>query len=101
VEGDENLLHAVVRLFIEQTPERLAVIRRALDAGDTPTLERIAQKVEGSAVGLAMPRLRDIAHRIAVHSQRGELREAAALVKDLDEAVGSGTAAMRDAIDAA
>jgi len=101
VEGDEDLLQAVVRLFIDQTPQRLDAIRRALDAGDAPTVGRTAEKVEGSAVGLAMPRLRDIAHRIAVHSQRGELREAAALVKELDEAVGSGTAAMRDAIDAA
>jgi hypothetical protein len=48
-----------------------------------------------------MPRLRDITHRIAVHSKRGELEEAAALVAELDEAIGSGTAAVRRAIDVA
>jgi HPt (histidine-containing phosphotransfer) domain-containing protein len=90
-----------VRLFIEQTPERLDAIRRALDVGDAPGLERTAQTMEGTAVSLAMPRLRDISHRIAIHGQRGEIAEAAALVKELDEAVGSGTAAVRDAIDAA
>jgi CheY-like chemotaxis protein len=101
VEGNENLLESVVRLFIEQTPERLDAIRRALDAGDASGLERSAQTMEGAAVSLAMPRLRDIAHRIAIHGQRGELDRAAALVAELDEAVGSGTAAAKHAIEAA
>jgi hypothetical protein len=48
-----------------------------------------------------MPRLRDIAHRIAIHGRRGELEEAAALVAELDQAVGSSTAAVRRAIDVA
>jgi signal transduction histidine kinase/CheY-like chemotaxis protein len=101
VEGNEDLLESVVRLFIEQTPERLDAIRRALDAGDASGLERSAQTMEGAAVSLAMPRLRDIAHRIAIHGQRGELDRAAALVAELDEAVGSGTAAAKHAIEAA
>jgi two-component system, sensor histidine kinase and response regulator len=101
VEGDESVLETVLKLFIEQTPERLSAIRRALDAGDALTLERSAHSVEGAALGLAMPRLRDIAHRIAVHGQKGELEEAAALVAQLDEAVGSSTAAVRRAMDVA
>jgi two-component system sensor histidine kinase/response regulator len=101
VEGNEDLLESVVRLFIEKTPERLEAIRRALDAGDLAGVEQTAQSMEGAAISLAMPRLRDVAHRIAVHGQRGELAEAAALIEELDEAVGSGTEAIRDAIDAA
>jgi CheY-like chemotaxis protein len=101
VEGDRSVLASVVKLFLEQTPERLDEIRRALDAGDTTTLERSAHGMEGAAVSLAMPRLRDISHRIAIHSQRGELEAAAALIAELDEAVGSSTAAVRRAIDVA
>jgi hypothetical protein len=52
-------------------------------------------------VTLAMPRLRDIAHRIAVLGKRGELAQAATLVRELDEAVGSGTSAVKDLISAA
>jgi len=98
VEGDTGVLASIIKLFIEQTPERMAEIRRALDAGDAPTLERSAHTIEGAAVSLAMPRLRDISHRIAILSQRGELEEAAALLGQLEEAVGSGTAAARRAI---
>jgi two-component system, sensor histidine kinase and response regulator len=101
VEGDRSVLASVVMLFLEQTPERLDEIRRALDAGDASSLERSAHTMEGAALSLAMPRIRDISHRIAVHSQRGELEQAAALVAELDEAVGSGTAAVRRAVDVA
>ena len=101
VEGDRSVLASVVKLFLEQTPERLDEIRRALDAGDAPSLERSAHSMEGTALSLAMPRLREISHRIAIHSRRGELAEAAALVAELDEAVGTGTAAVRRAIGVA
>jgi CheY-like chemotaxis protein len=101
VEGDRSVLASVVKHFLEQTPEHLEAIRRALDAGDATTLERSAHTMEGAAVSLAMPRVRDISRRIAVHSQRGELEAAAALVAELDEAVGSGTEAVRRSIDVA
>jgi HPt (histidine-containing phosphotransfer) domain-containing protein len=90
-----------VKLFLEQTPERLEAIHRALDTSDTEGLERTAHAMEDAAVTLAMPRLRDIAHRIAVLSRRGELTQAADLVRELDEVVGSGTSAVRDLISVA
>ncbi len=90
-----------MKLFLEKTPERLEAIRRALDVGDVHSLERTAETMEGSAVSLAMPRVRDLAHRIALLSRRGDLERAASLMADLDEAVGSGTSAVRSAIDAA
>jgi PAS domain S-box-containing protein len=100
-QGDESILETVVKLFLEQTPERLESIHRALDARDADSLERTAHAMEDSAVTLAMPRLRDIAHRIAVLGKRGELAQAATLVRELDEAVGSGTSAVKDLISAA
>jgi CheY-like chemotaxis protein len=100
-QGDETLLESVVKLFLEQTPERLEAIHRALDSHDAVGLERTAHDMEDVAVTLAMPRLRDIAHRIAVLGKRGELSHAASLVRDLDEAVGTGTSAVRDLISAA
>lgn len=99
-EGDETVLESIVALFLEQTPERVQAIRRALDAGDATGLERTAHTLEGTAVRLAMPRLRDIAHRIAVLSSKGELEQAAALMAKLDEAVGTGTSAVQDAMEA-
>jgi CheY-like chemotaxis protein len=98
-EGDESVLESIVAMFLEQTPERLQAIHRALDAGDAPDVERKAHTLEGAAVRLAMPRLRDIAHRIAVLSSKGELDEAAALMAKLDEAVGTGTSAVRGAME--
>jgi two-component system sensor histidine kinase/response regulator len=98
-EGDETVLESIVALFLEQTPERLDAIHQALDAGDASGLEQTAYTLEGAAVRLAMPRLRDIAHRVAVSSSKGDLGQAAALIAKLDEAVGSGTSAVRDAME--
>jgi CheY-like chemotaxis protein len=100
-QGDESVLESIVKLFLEQTPERLNAIHRALDARDADGLERSANAMEDAAVSLAMPRLRDIAHRIAVLSKRGELAQAARLVMDLEEAVENGTSAVRDLVGAA
>jgi CheY-like chemotaxis protein/HPt (histidine-containing phosphotransfer) domain-containing protein len=97
-EGDETVLGSIVALFLEQTPERLAAIRTALDAGDASGMERTAHTLEGAAVRLAMPRLRDIAHRMAVLSSRGELEQASALMAELDAAVGTGTTAVKEAM---
>jgi len=100
-EGDESVLESIVKLFLQQTPDRLEAIHRALDARDAASVETTADLMEKSAVALAMPRLRDVAHRIAVLGKRGELGQATKLVSELDEAVGSGTSAVRDLISAA
>jgi HPt (histidine-containing phosphotransfer) domain-containing protein len=97
--GDESVLESIVQLFLEQTPERMEAIRRALDAGDAPGLQRSADTLEGAAVRLAMPRLRDIAHRVAALSGKGELDQAGALMAELEDAVGTGTSAVRGAME--
>jgi PAS domain S-box-containing protein len=99
--GSEEVLASIVKLFLEKTPERLDAIRLALGARDALSLERTAHQIEDTAVSLAMPRLRDVAHRIAELGKRGELAQAAQLITDLDEAVGSVTSAVRDVISAA
>lgn len=100
-EGNVDVLASVVRLFLEKTPERMEAIRRALDARDGASLERTANQIEDAAVSLAMPRLRDVAHRIAELAKREDLVRAAQLVIDLDEAVGNVTSAVRGVISAA
>ena len=99
--GDRGVLEQIVKLFIDKAPERLDAIHRALDGRDAASLARTAHMLEDSAVSLAMPRIRDIAHRIAVLGKRGELAQAAQLITDLDEAVSSGRSAVRDLIGAA
>jgi PAS domain S-box-containing protein len=100
-QGDQDVLASIVRAFLEKTPHRLEAIHRALDARDAEGLERSAHQMEDAAVHLAMPRLRDLAHRIAELGRRGELSQAVQLVADLDMAVGAGTSAVRDVISAA
>ena len=99
--GDEDLLASVVSLFLEATPERLAAVHRALDRRDAGALEETAHTIEGTANALAMPRLRDVAHQIGVLSQRGDFEKAVVLMAELDDAIRSGTSAIKDVVDVA
>ena len=89
--GDEDALASVVRLFLEETPARLEALHRALDTGDAEMLGTTAFTIEDRAHQLAMPRLRDIAHRIAVVSGQGDFDQAARLTEELETAFGRGT----------
>jgi CheY-like chemotaxis protein len=101
VAGDQDLLASVVRLFLQETPQNLAALQGALARRDARTLEDTAHTIEGSAARLAMPRLRDVAHHIAVLSQRGEFEAAAVLMADLDAAFGHGASAIKRSIGSA
>lgn len=99
--GDGDVLESVLRVFSEQTPETLSAMHEALDTGDAETLGDAAHTIEGIAHKLAMPRLRDIAHRIAVLSAKGDFESAAALTDELEAAFGRGTSAARQALESA
>lgn len=99
--GNEDLLESVLEAFLGETPARLQVIHRALDTGDAETLGQTAHTIEGRAHELAMPRLRDVAHRIAVLSGQGDFAGAAALTSELEAAFGRGTSAVRQAFESA
>jgi len=99
--GDEGRLRAVLTEFVEDAPVRMTVMRGALGTRDAPALGLSAHSLEDTAHQLAMPRIRDLSHRIAAHSRRGELNEAARLVRELEDAVRRCRSAARSVIGAA
>jgi CheY-like chemotaxis protein len=99
--GDESLLRSIVRVFLDSAPERLAAIHDALERGDSSVLGKTAHTLEGAAQRLAMPRLRDLAHRVAVLSQRGDFEGARALEAELRVALDQGRASVLESIDVA
>ena len=101
VSGDQTLLETLAKHFLEETPETLDAVHAALERHDAGALQKSAHAIEGSADRLAMPRLRDIAHRISVLSDNGDFEAAAALMDELDAAFGRGASAIRKATGAA
>jgi len=76
--GDRALLAELAGIFLEETPETLSRIERALEARDAPSIERLAHRLKGALLTLAAP----AASRAAL---------------DLETAAGSG--AEREAFD--
>jgi HPt (histidine-containing phosphotransfer) domain-containing protein len=47
LDGDEELLHEVVGIFLEDIPVHLATLRRAINEGDLEAIERTAHSLKG------------------------------------------------------
>ena len=53
--GDRALLTELTGIFLEETPETLSRIERALEARDTKAIERLAHRLKGALLTLAAP----------------------------------------------
>ena len=87
---DTDILDVVLHMFVEQGPERMALVEAALDRHDAKSLEREAHGLKGAAATLGMEELRQASYAVERLGADGRLDEAVA-----------GVAAMRVAMDAA
>jgi len=87
---DDEILEQILRMFLEQGPERMALVESALARSQAKDLEREAHGLKGTAATLGMEELRQAAYAVERLGAEGRLEEAAA-----------GVARMRAAMDAA
>jgi two-component system, sensor histidine kinase and response regulator len=64
VSGNPGLLRELAELFLEDSPQRLLEIRKALDSGDLDALQRAAHTLKGSASSLCGKRTAELALRL-------------------------------------
>jgi CheY-like chemotaxis protein len=84
IEGDETLLHELVGLFLEDTPQRLDHLRAAFANHDLPALERAAHTLKGSVGNLCAPRAFEAAKRLERCVQMGDMRRVSDALTDFD-----------------
>jgi CheY-like chemotaxis protein/HPt (histidine-containing phosphotransfer) domain-containing protein len=53
--GDRALLAELTGIFLEETPETLSKIEKALETGDAKVVERLAHRLKGALLTLAAP----------------------------------------------
>ncbi|HSW30095.1 MAG TPA: Hpt domain-containing protein [Longimicrobiales bacterium] len=87
---DTEILETILRMFVQQGPERMGLVEAALAHRDAKSLEREAHGLKGAAATLGMEDLRQASYAVERLGADGRLDEAAA-----------GVAAMRVAMDAA
>ncbi|MCH7493451.1 PAS domain S-box protein, partial [bacterium] len=84
VEGDHELLREVVELFLEEHPETMAQIGRALEKGDGAAVARAAHMMKGSVSNFCAEPARSAALRLEEAGKSGDLSGAVALFHALE-----------------
>ncbi len=96
ISDDADLLGELTRLFQEECPRLLKVIRAAVEAGDADAVERAAHLLRGSASNFAANEIVLAARQLEDLARGGSLENAAALVVALERAGDRCCRAMAD-----
>lgn len=83
VEGDTDLLHEIIALFLAETPAITSALDQALAQQNCRALERAAHRLRGAVGHLGAGRASDVALRLEQAARKGDLRAAEPLVAEL------------------
>jgi CheY-like chemotaxis protein/HPt (histidine-containing phosphotransfer) domain-containing protein len=75
VSGNSELLNELVSLFLQDGPQRLAGMAKAIDSGDRHSVEREAHTLKGSAGSLCGVRTAEAALRVELLAHHGDIAE--------------------------
>jgi PAS domain S-box-containing protein len=75
VDGDENLLSDLARLFCEESPRMMAAVKEAAGARDAERLQRAAHSLKGAVATLAAQKAFEAALRLERLGRAGDMAE--------------------------
>lgn len=81
--GDEELMHTVITVFLEDMPKQLKTLGEALAAGDCATAERTAHSIKGAAGNVGGKQVQQEALAIEKAAKSGDLASAKASFEKL------------------
>ena len=84
VDGDENLLADLAKLFLEEGPKMLAAIQTAVSEKDAARLERAAHSIKGTVSTFAAQGAFDAALKLERLGRAGELQEVSQALMHLE-----------------
>jgi PAS domain S-box-containing protein len=94
VEGDRELLHEIIGLFLGEAPERMGEIRAAISDRNGNALERAAHSLKGSVSYFGAPRAYGAALRLESIGRDGDWADVEAAGKELEQALALVTQAL-------
>ena len=86
--GDRQILHRVVKTFLEIVPEMLEKVRQACEDGDALTIRDAAHALKGSASNLGAHQVVKTAHELEQIGKFGNLQEMPEMLQQLDLEMG-------------
>lgn len=98
VDGSEDLLLELAKVFIESSPDMMQQAREAINSGDAGGLHRAAHNIKGSARIFAVGAAVDEAMRLEVMGAEGDIRDAEECFAALEKTVAQLTAVLKELI---
>ena len=62
--ADDPEMAELVDLFVDELPQRVEALRAAFDAGDAPSLRRLAHQLRGAGAGYGFPAIGEAAGEV-------------------------------------
>jgi two-component system, sensor histidine kinase and response regulator len=87
VDGDEELLGELAKMFLDELPIQLAALRDAVACGDVKALERTAHALKGAVGNFAARRSFDRARDLEMMGRAGDLAHAREGLEALEESL--------------
>ncbi len=98
IEGDLDLLQAIVQQCLADAPELLDAIRRAVAERDAKALTTAAHKLKGTVNEFAAKAVAEAAQRLEAMGRLGTLDEAPQALETLDQAMSRLTPALQEIV---
>ncbi len=86
VDGDQELLHDVIEVFLEECPQLMEQLQRSIADEDYPTMQRSAHTVKGSSRIFGNARVTNLARQL---EEKGREQESAGARRRFSAVVGS------------
>jgi DNA-binding response OmpR family regulator len=87
-DGEPDLLEELIELFLAEVPSQLVALRKAAEADDAHSVERIAHTLKGSCANMGTVGMETLCTELEEMGRSEELRAAPGLISRLEEKFG-------------
>jgi HPt (histidine-containing phosphotransfer) domain-containing protein len=99
LEGDENLLRDIARIFLEEAPKLIARLRDGIGTRNAELLERTAHSLKGQLAYLGAYGASQKSRELEDTGQRGDFQSAQRIVDELEREIAGVLEAMREVVE--
>jgi two-component system, sensor histidine kinase and response regulator len=99
LQGDETLLRELLQIFIDECPNRLAMLEKAIETGDGEQIEKLAHTLKGELAYLGESEATEGAGLLECAAQERSLQSSADLFCNLKGQLRTTTARIRDFLE--
>jgi signal transduction histidine kinase/CheY-like chemotaxis protein len=95
LDGDKQLLHEILQIFLEESPRQLADLKQAVTEANADLLEKTAHRLKGELSYLGMPTVSQKANQLEQMGRECDLNHSAEVFAEFETEVSAVSESMR------